>query len=128
MAEAFVRTIKRDYVRVSPAPDAKSVLHQLPSWLAHYNEVHPHKALGYRSRASSSPPVQPRDPVRSFGGNNTRMEPSPSGRMVMGSTIPCAALDRARSLNRMGVIEGLEQGSGQRSRGPIAAAPAVVFL
>jgi putative transposase len=49
MAEAFVRTIKRDYVRVSPAPDAKSVLHQLPSWLAHYNEVHPHKALGYRS-------------------------------------------------------------------------------
>jgi putative transposase len=49
MAEAFVRTIKRDYVRVSPAPDAKSVLHQLPSWLAQYNEVHPHKALGYRS-------------------------------------------------------------------------------
>ena len=49
MAEAFVRTIKRDYVRVSPAPDAKSVLRQLPSWLAHYNEVHPHKALGYRS-------------------------------------------------------------------------------
>ena len=49
MAEAFVRTIKRDYVRVSPAPDAKSVLRQLPSWLAQDNEVHPHKALGYRS-------------------------------------------------------------------------------
>jgi len=49
MTEAFVRTIKRDYVRVSPAPDAKSVLRQLPGWLAHYNEVHPHKALGYRS-------------------------------------------------------------------------------
>ena len=26
MAEAFVRTIKRDYVRVSPIPDAKTVL------------------------------------------------------------------------------------------------------
>jgi putative transposase len=25
------------------------VLRQLPSWIAHYNEVHPHKALGYRS-------------------------------------------------------------------------------
>ena len=49
MAEAFVRTIKRDYVRVSPRPNAENVLRQLPSWIAHYNEVHPHKALGYRS-------------------------------------------------------------------------------
>lgn len=49
MAEAFVRTIKRDYARVSLVPDAASVLRQLPGWLAHYNEVHPHKALGYRS-------------------------------------------------------------------------------
>jgi putative transposase len=48
MAEAFVRTIKRDYVRVSLCPDAKTVMLQLPSW-THYNEVHPHKALGYRS-------------------------------------------------------------------------------
>jgi putative transposase len=46
MAEAFVRTIKRDYVRVSPRPNAESVMRQLPSWIA---EVHPHKALGYRS-------------------------------------------------------------------------------
>src|SRR6188472_4404457 len=49
MAEAFVRTIKRDYVRISPRPDAKTVMRQLPAWIAHYNEVHPHKALGYRS-------------------------------------------------------------------------------
>ena len=49
MAEAFVRTIKRDYVRVSPRPDAETVMRQLPAWFAHYNEVHPHKALGYRS-------------------------------------------------------------------------------
>lgn len=49
MAEAFVRTLKRDYVRVSPIPDAESVLRQLPGWLAHYNEVHPHRSLGYRS-------------------------------------------------------------------------------
>jgi putative transposase len=49
MAEAFVRTLKRDYVRVSPRPDARTVIEQLPSWLAHYNEVHPHRALGYRS-------------------------------------------------------------------------------
>ena len=49
MAEAFVRTIKRDYVRVSPCPDAQTVMHQLSAWINHYNEVHPHKALGYRS-------------------------------------------------------------------------------
>ena len=49
MAEAFVRTLKRDYVRVHPTPDAQTVIDQLPAWLAHYNDVHPHKALGYRS-------------------------------------------------------------------------------
>jgi putative transposase len=49
MAEAFVRTIKRDYVCVRPRPNAEAVLRQLPSWIAHYNEVHPHEALGYRS-------------------------------------------------------------------------------
>jgi putative transposase len=50
MAEAFVRTIKRDYVRVSPIPDARTVLESLPLWFEHYNSLHPHKALGYRSR------------------------------------------------------------------------------
>lgn len=49
MAEAFVKTIKRDYARVSARPDAASVLRQLDSWFEHYNTVHPHKALGYRS-------------------------------------------------------------------------------
>lgn len=49
MAEAFVRTLKRDYVRVNPTPDARTVIQQRPAWRTHYNEVHPHKALGYRS-------------------------------------------------------------------------------
>lgn len=49
MAEAFVRTLKRDYVRVSVLPDAESVLRQLPVWLAQYKDLHPHRALGYRS-------------------------------------------------------------------------------
>jgi putative transposase len=42
MAEAFVRTLKRDDVRVSPTPGARTVLEQLPRWLTHYNKVHPH--------------------------------------------------------------------------------------
>jgi putative transposase len=49
MAEAFVKTFKRDYARVRPRPDAAAVLRQLDAWFAHYNTVHPHKALGYRS-------------------------------------------------------------------------------
>jgi putative transposase len=51
MAEAFVRTFKRDYVRINALPDAQTVMNRLPAWFAHYNEVHPHKALGYRSPA-----------------------------------------------------------------------------
>jgi Integrase core domain len=49
MAEAFVKTIKRDYARVAIRPDAASVLHRLDGWFEHYNNIHPHKALGYRS-------------------------------------------------------------------------------
>lgn len=49
MAEAFVKTMKRDYVRVSPLPDARTVMQSLPVWIEHYNSLHPHKALGYRS-------------------------------------------------------------------------------
>jgi transposase InsO family protein len=37
MAEAFVKTIKRDYARVSAKPDANSVLRQLDYWFDHYN-------------------------------------------------------------------------------------------
>ena len=51
MAEAFGRTFKRDYARVNEIPDARTVLSKLPSWFDHYNRVHPHKALGYRSPA-----------------------------------------------------------------------------
>jgi putative transposase len=49
MAEAFVKTFKRDYVSVNPIPDAETVIAQLPLWFEHYNTLHPHKALGYRS-------------------------------------------------------------------------------
>jgi putative transposase len=49
MAEAFVKTFKRDYAQVRPRPDAATVIEQLDDWFDHYNTVHPHKALGYRS-------------------------------------------------------------------------------
>ena len=49
MAEAFVRTFKRDYVAFNPTPDAETVIQSLPIWFEHYNALHPHRALGYRS-------------------------------------------------------------------------------
>lgn len=49
MAEAFVRTFKRDYVEVNSMPNAATVIRSLPAWFGHYNDLHPHRALGYRS-------------------------------------------------------------------------------
>lgn len=49
MAEAFVKTFKRDYVRVSPIPDAAAALALVDSWMEDYNTVHPHSRLGYQS-------------------------------------------------------------------------------
>ena len=49
MAEAFVRTFKRDYVRLAAIRDARTALAMVESWIEDYNSVHPHSRLGYRS-------------------------------------------------------------------------------
>ena len=49
MAEAFVKTFKRDYVYVNRLPSAIEVIAQLSTWFADYNEIHPHKGPGMRS-------------------------------------------------------------------------------
>jgi transposase InsO family protein len=49
MAEAFVKTFKRDYVRIHEIPDAVALMKQLPEWFEDYNENHPHSALKMRS-------------------------------------------------------------------------------
>ena len=49
IAEAFVKTFKRDYVRLNPRPDAAAVMAELDRWFEDYNEMHPHRALGMRS-------------------------------------------------------------------------------
>jgi putative transposase len=49
MAEAFVKTFKRDYVRITPIPDAATALALIDNWMEDYNTVHPHSRLGYRS-------------------------------------------------------------------------------
>jgi putative transposase len=45
MAEAFVKSFKRDYVWFGTLSDAKTVMAQLPEWFEDYNERAPHKGL-----------------------------------------------------------------------------------
>ena len=49
MAEAFVKTLKRDYVYLSDVPDAETVMSYLPIWIEDYNCSHPHSGLKMKS-------------------------------------------------------------------------------
>ena len=49
MAEAFVKTFKRDYVGCNVCPDARTVLKSVSAWFEDYNENAPHKGLRMRS-------------------------------------------------------------------------------
>ena len=49
ISEAFVKTLKRDYVQVTPLPDARTVLGLIGGWIEDYNDNHPHSGLKMRS-------------------------------------------------------------------------------
>jgi putative transposase len=49
MAEALVKTFKRDYVYVNRLPSAVEVIAQLPLCSLITTKIHPHKGLGMRS-------------------------------------------------------------------------------
>lgn len=49
ISEAFVNTLKRDYVRVSPLPHADQALRLIGTWFDDYNDSHPHSGLKMRS-------------------------------------------------------------------------------
>ena len=49
MSEAFVNTLKRDYVECAMLWDAQTVLQQVPGWFEDYNQRAPHSALGMLS-------------------------------------------------------------------------------
>jgi putative transposase len=48
MAEAFLRS-SMTISASGRAPMRQTVMQQISAWIKHNNEVHPHKALGYRS-------------------------------------------------------------------------------
>ncbi len=45
MAEAFVKTFKRDYAYLADLPNARAVLTQLDGWFEDYNEHYRNKGL-----------------------------------------------------------------------------------
>jgi transposase InsO family protein len=49
MSEAFVNTLRRDYLAGADLATAAVVLEQIPTWIADYHAVAPHSALGYHS-------------------------------------------------------------------------------
>jgi putative transposase len=49
MSEAFVNTLKRDYVSGADRSSAAALLEQVPAWIADYNAVAPHSALGFQA-------------------------------------------------------------------------------
>ena len=67
MAEAFVKTFKRDYAYVHELTSAAAVLAAVPLWVADYNESHPHRGLGMKS---------PRE-YRAAVANGGYLEPGP---------------------------------------------------
>jgi len=64
MSEAFVKTLKRDYVRITPLPDARTVIGLVDGWINDYNTVHPHSALRMRSPAEFRAALNPSRTVR----------------------------------------------------------------
>lgn len=65
MSEALVKTLKRDYLRVSPVPDAETALDQIAGWFDDYNETILIPGFGCARPASSDAPINPpRCPVK----------------------------------------------------------------
>jgi Integrase core domain len=97
MTEAFVKTLKRDYARVNPCPNAATVLRQLNGWFEHYNTVHPRKALGYRSpREFRSQLVA--ETTENAVGALRRPHEGPTSADAVGSSPPAARSAETRSV------------------------------
>ena len=75
MAEALMRTIKRDCFSVNPSPDARTLIESLPVWFDHYNAIHPRSALRYRSPREFIAAQSNREAVSGFRGQQHSRNP-----------------------------------------------------
>lgn len=105
MAEAFVKTFKRDYARVSTKPDAASVLRQIDSWFEHYNSVHPHKALGYRSPREFRKQMLEKTTENAVGAGRRPHEGTTATEAVGSRPQPPQAVVRSASLDASAAVD-----------------------
>ena len=78
MSGAFVKTLKRDDVRITPLPDVRTVIGLLDGWIADYNTIHPHSARCMRSPAEFAPCSTPTE-LSGEGGHSTQPLTMPGG-------------------------------------------------
>ncbi len=105
MAEAFVKLIKRDYARVSAKPDAASVLRQLDAWFEHYNSVHPHKALGYRSPREFRKQLVERTTENAVGAGRRPLDSTMSTEAIGSRPQPPQAVAQSASLDASAAVD-----------------------
>jgi len=105
MAEAFVKTFKRDYAQVNPRPDAPTVLNQLDCWFEHYTPSIPIRRWDTAHRASSVPywsDARPRTRsapgVDRIAANRPRTR-SGQGRQPRPARWPSASLDASMAVD-----------------------------
>jgi len=72
MSEAFVNTLRRDYLAGADRSTAAAVLDQVPSWISDYNGVAPHSALGYRAPVEYRKLQQDAPQAANVAGSNER--------------------------------------------------------
>ena len=82
MSEAFVKTLKRDYVRISALPDAENTLRQIDGWIEDYNEIHPLPCSKWLPLGSSSGQSQPKPTVLSKWGALHYSAPISTGQLA----------------------------------------------
>jgi transposase InsO family protein len=75
MAETFVKTFKRDYVRVNPIPGASTALSRIDQWTEDYNSPALPSGLPLTKGVHCLTSTGPR--VRSNGVNSTWSPPAP---------------------------------------------------
>jgi transposase InsO family protein len=96
MSEAFVNTLKRDYVDGADCSTAALVLSQLPQWIEDYNEQAPHSALGV--------PIAEAIPARTDPEGGTDTKPLSVSRIGGQSTLPALRLSGARCCLRRALL------------------------
>ena len=94
-----------DYARGAVRPDAVGVLRQLDFWFEHYNTVHPHKALGYRSPREFRKQLVEKTTENAVGARRRPNEERMSTEAVGSRPKPPQAVARSASLDASAAVD-----------------------